>query len=60
MLTRGTSGGKRRQLKEVKSVETLQPKGDGVGLTCCEHRWEIIPVWIRTFMKREETTKHPA
>ena len=29
---------KRRDDKEVKAVETLQPKGDGVGLICCKHR----------------------
>ena len=29
---------KRRDDKEVKAVETLQPKGDGVGPICCKHR----------------------
>jgi hypothetical protein len=29
---------KRRDKNDVKAVETLQPKGNGVGLICCKHR----------------------
>src|SRR5258708_9017936 len=51
---------KRRYGKEVQSVESLQPKGDGVVLICCKFRWESISMWKRTWGTREKATEPPA